>query len=304
MIGSPSDPLVVTSKQINLSVIALGGPGVLGRKIYRNDSGAGFKLLVLIPDNSTTIYTDNTLTSGLTASPPTESTAERVTLGAESIDVGRRFNVAPQTITNVSNAPGGIVGVTNISAFTGGTEGQDFEDYRQGLMEFIGNPQSGSPGDLKSWAEGVDGVEEASVFVNDNLGTPMNGHNTIRITGTGGVIPSAEVVAATQLALDTEDLANITNHVTTFTPNTINTTVNATPHPDYSLAEITPQIQEAVANYINFIGVGQTVYRAGLVDAVFGLPGVVNVTVTTPASDVTSTAVQKPVSNVVTVNAL
>lgn len=298
--GAASQPVTAVATKIDVT-LPLGGPGTTGRKLYRMENGGEFAFVATMADNSTVTYLDNIATGSLGGLPATVNTAERISLTAEAAEVGLRFNVAPQTIVELAQVPDGVTAVTNLLAFQGGTDPQGIEDYRQKLLEFIRDPQSGSPRDLKAWAEQVIGVQDATVFVNDNLGTPTNGHNTIRISGPDGIIPDTEVIDAVNLKFLQENLANITNHVTTFDPNIINVSVTLTLTSGSTLADVTASVQEAIANYINEISVNKTVYKSGIVDAVFGLPGIVDVVVTVPASNVTSTITEKPISGVITV---
>src|SRR3990167_2365805 len=65
--GGPTSAIIVTtSDKVDLSNIELGGLDVIKRKIYRTTAGGSvFYLLVTINDNTTTIYTDNTIDSAL-----------------------------------------------------------------------------------------------------------------------------------------------------------------------------------------------------------------------------------------------
>lgn len=59
--GAVSNSITVALKKISLSSIPVGGPShVIARSIYRTiDSGAEYKLVATINDNTTTTYTDN-----------------------------------------------------------------------------------------------------------------------------------------------------------------------------------------------------------------------------------------------------
>jgi uncharacterized phage protein gp47/JayE len=74
-----------------------------------------------------------------------------------------------------------------------------------------------------------------------------------------------------------------------------------TEDPAYTLAQITPAVQSAVKDYINNLEVGATLYISGIIDSCFGLPGVLDVVVTTPATNQTTPANNKRVANVITV---
>lgn len=303
-IGALSAPLtIVVNHKITLTAIPLGGPGTTARRLYRSVDGINFVHVTgadatLLNNTTVTIDDTNLAASG---APLTDSTAERLTVTALADDVGSQFNVGIGTITQFVSTLPGLTDVTNLAAFTGGSEDEDLETFRAKLLEWVRAPKSGSPTDLKAWAEAVDGVETATVFQNDNLGVATPGHNTIRITGPEGSVPGAAVINAVLAELQLKDLAGITLHVATFTPVAVNVLVVITLLAGYSLGDVTPGTQTAISDYINSTPVGGTVYRAGITDAVFGLPGVATLSVTTPAADTTVTATQKAVPGTITV---
>lgn len=300
-LASPvSNPVSPSAKQVNLTAIPVGGTGTTARNIYRDKNGAGnWRLIATIADNTTTTYADNisdaTHDSG--ALQPTVDTAHQVTVNAQSEDSGSDKNVAVGTISELTNAPSDLVAVTNPTAFTGATEPEDTEDFRQRLLEFVQNPQTGSISDLQEWAEDVAGVDTATAVPN----VPSAGQVTVYISGPGGSIPGSDVIAAVLAALQAQDLANITINVSTFSALSQAVTVDVTTDPAYSLSDVTATVQTAVTNYINNIAVGGTLYRAGLVGAIIDLPGIVDVSVTTPATNVTASSTQKFVPGTITV---
>lgn len=302
-IGTESSPVVLAANgQINLTNIPLGGPGTTARKIYRAVDGGDYQLVTTINNNTATTFDDNVDEAALGANPPTESTAERVTAAAESEEGGAAYNVSIGAVNEVIDVPDGVTDVTNTTDFVGGADEEDLEAFRSRLLDFLRNPKTGSPGDLEAWAEAIDGVAEATAFPNDNLGTPTNGHVTVRIVGPDGVIPDQDVIDAVQAELDAQDIANITIHVTTFTAVLTDVTVDVTLDTNFTLADVTPAVEAAIEDYINAVPVGGTVYRSGIIDAIFGLPGIVNVTVSVPTTDQTSTATEKRVPDDIVVS--
>lgn len=294
-IGAISNALVMSSAHsIDLTAIPTGGPGTTARKLYRRLNGGTFGLIHTIADNSTLIYTDATAVLG--AAPVADSTAEQLTLPVVSDDVGVDYNVTTNSITSLSNAPQGLSAVTNASALTGGSDQEDIEVFRQNLMQWIANPQSGAPQDLIAWATSINGIDTAAVFKNVNLsGTTALGTTSIRVAGPGGIVPSDDTIAAALTYIESKDLANITILIGGFDANEITgIEVDVALTGTYTLDDVTPAVIAAVEAYINSVPVGATVFVAGISAAVFGAAGVDTVEVVSPSSDVTSTAVQKP----------
>lgn len=302
-IGIVSAPLVLAaSRQVNVTSIPVGGPGTTGRKIYRQKNGGGYKFVGTINDNVGTTLADNVDDASLGGAPLEISTAERVSIAGEAEEIGEGYNAIIGAITELVEVPGGVTSVRNSTEFSGGSNEQDMEDYRSDLLTHVRLPMSGSPTDLEMWAKGVEGVEEATAFVNDNLGVATNGHVTVRISGPSGSIPSAETIDLVQDELELRDIANITIHVATFTAVPTNVTVTITVETGFTLADVTTTIQDAILDYINSRPVGGTVHVAGIYDAVYGLSGVATLVVSTPATDQTTTATQKRTPGTITVN--
>lgn len=302
MIGAISAPLVLAvNRQVNLTNIPVGGPGTLNRKIYRQRDLGGFKFVKQLNGNVATVDTDNVAEGGLGAAPLAASTAEQIRMDAVSEDPGEVYNVLANTINVLTNVPDGITSVTNPAPFTGGTEREAVEDYRQRLLDLLRSPGTGSVEDIRSIAEGVAGVDQATVYENDNLGVATNGHVTVRISGPNGTIPSAQVQADVQTALDALDWANVTFHVGTFTPTTTDVTVDVTLQTGYTLLDVTPSVQLASQEYINSLDVGETWRHTGAEAAVWGLPGIIDVIITSPTANQATGATAKRVPGTITV---
>jgi uncharacterized phage protein gp47/JayE len=300
-LGAISNALVMaTSHSIDLTAISLGGAGTIGRRIYRRVNGGAFGHVYTIADNSTTTYTD--AVSATTTLPLSTSTAEQLTLPVQADEVGADYNVTIGSISSITSGDSALSGVTNAVTFIDGEDQEDIEVFRQELIKHIANPQSGSADDLVSWATEIDGIGSAAVFRNVNLaGTTTLGTVTVRVAGPNGSLPSSDLIAQVQTYLLSKDLANITILVGSFTANPIDVTIATTLHGSYALGDVTPQATAAITDYINSVPVGGTVRVAGIYAAVFGLSGIDTLSVTTPSTDQTSTATQKPTAGTITV---
>lgn len=302
--GPDSTVVSVSNQSVNLSAISLGGPGTTARRIYRQKGGTGDYFRVAeIANNSATTLNDSMSDATAATQPiaPEFDTAHAVEIQAQSLTPGTEANVPANTVTIVSQGPGGIMLVSNPAPFTGGSDQENSEDFRQRILSYVRAPQTGSPGDLKVWAEDVQGVDTATVFENDNVGTATPGHVTVRIAGPNGGIPDATVQQNVLDAIKSHGIANITYHVATFAPVTTNVTVDVTTESTYTLGDVTAGVQQAISEYVNGLPVGGTLYVAGIVDAVFGLAGITDVVVTTPSSNQTTAATSKRIPGTITV---
>jgi uncharacterized phage protein gp47/JayE len=303
-IASPiSTDLPVTAHKITVSAIALGGPGTVARKIYRSLNAGVFKLVTTIADNTTTTYLDNIADGSLVnQQPPDVSTAESVLLDAQAETPGADYNAVTGAITVLSDVPDGITSVTNPAPFSGGTDLEDYEVYRQRLLDLIRSPATGSPSDLKAWAEEIDAVATATVFANDNLGTPTNGHTTVRVVGPNGTVVSGPDQTAVLAHLNEKDIANVTIHVAGFTAVSVNVTVVLTTSGTYTVADVTANVNQAIKDVINNVPVGGTLYVAALVAGIMEVTGIANVVVSAPAGTITSTSTQKLVPGTISIS--
>lgn len=302
-LGASSIPLVVAGSQVDLSDVPLGGAGTTGRNVYRSENGGSFQFVATLADNSTTDYVDNVADGALGGTPPAVSTAERVTVTAQATDTGVDYDVAVGAISVLVSVDGDVTGVTNSAAFTGGEDIEAIEDFRQALLQWKQNPQSGSADDLVAWATLIDGIDSAAVFKNVNLaGAAELGSVVVRVSGVDATVPGADLVAQVQTYLDSKDLANITIYVGTFDPVAVDSTVAVTLSSGYVLADVIDSVSAAISDYVNSVAIGDTVYVSGIIHAVFTLPGVDTVTVSVPAADVTTTTTEKAVAGTIAVD--
>jgi len=301
MLGSTSTPFTSASRIVSLTNIPIGGAGTISRKLYRNTDGGGFKYLNTISDNVVTTYNDNN-NGLLSGDPPAVSTAERIELAATAEESGSRYNLITGAIKVVANAPSGVVAVENPVPFAGGTEIEPSDQFRRRLQDAVANPNTGSAGDIQQWAEQIEGVDSATVVPNYNLGVAANGHVTVWISGPNGTIPDVSVVQQVQTAISSQTLANITIHVSAYNALSTDVTVALTLESGYTLAEISPGVRDAIISYIYGLDVGETLRVNGIIDAIFGMTGVDDVSVSVPATNLTTGVTEKRVPGTITVN--
>lgn len=277
-----SNAVAPSSKKVDLTAIPLGGPGTLARRIYRQKDGIGDYLIVTqISDNTTTVMTDNNADGSVgPGTPPLISTAESIEVTAVATRPGTQYNVQAGTVIILTSGVVGVNAVINNAPFAGGTNQEDIESFRTRLMEYLRNPRTGSDVDLIFWAQQIEGVDSATVFDNDFLGSHVNGHVTVRIVGPDGTVPSTDVQNAVLTYLQTKDVANITIHVGVFDPVTLPISVAVTLADGYILDDVEQDVKEAVSHYIASVPINGTAYTSGVIDAIFGLPGIVDVTTT------------------------
>jgi len=109
-----------------------------------------------------------------------------VTAAVECLESGTIGNVAANTITLLSEPINGIASVTNPEPFTGGTEMEDDDSFRERILAAYDEPLSGAKKDYIRWAKEVPGVGDVyviplwagpgtvKVLIMDSNGQPAN----------------------------------------------------------------------------------------------------------------------------------
>ncbi len=142
--------------------------------------------------------------------------AGSATTTAESITTGTVANKSDGTGCTVTSPPGGVSAACSIASTT--TEAHDDEteeEFRERILTFTKyRPGGGNPADYVAWAQEVDGVYSAFVYLkwDDDAGPPANyGNVTVVPWGPPDPdanhppyerIPSDELVAAVQAHID------------------------------------------------------------------------------------------------------
>ena len=135
------------------------------------------------------------LTEATSPSPAIEfKTKERVQIGedgtvtvtAECLAPSTLGNVAAHTITLLSEPISGVTSVDNPEAFSGGTDEEDDDSYRERVLATYDEPLSGAKKDYERWAKEVPGVGDVyviplwdgpgtvKVLIMDSNGQPAN----------------------------------------------------------------------------------------------------------------------------------
>lgn len=116
------------------------------------------------------------------------------TAAVECLESGTIGNVAANTITLLSEPINGIASVTNPEPFTGGTEMEDDDSFRERVLAAYDEPLSGAKKDYERWAKEVPGV--GAVYV-----IPLwDGPGTVKvlITDSNGQPANQELIDAVQ----------------------------------------------------------------------------------------------------------
>lgn len=223
---------------------------------------------------------DATLTAG--------TTTIQVSATCSNPGPGSGGNLTSTTPLIIGSALPGIDSVTLTTDITNGLDTETDDALRARVLEAMQNPPgAGSPSDYQEWAMSVTGVASATPL-------PRNrgpGTVDVIITGTATVVPDATLIAAVQAVMDKNAPADADVLVLGPTIVTVDSAVQVTLATGYTLAAVTPDVQTAVANYVNSVAAGGTVRNSWEVKAVLGVTGVDDCVVTLSVGGVAQTNV-------------
>lgn len=117
-----------------------------------------------------------------------------VTVAAECLEPGTLGNVAAHTITLLSEPISGVTSVDNPEAFSGGTDEEDDDSFRERILVAYDEPLSGAKKDYERWAKEVPGV--GAVYVIPLWGGP--GTVKVLIMDSNGQPANQELIDAVQ----------------------------------------------------------------------------------------------------------
>lgn len=181
----------------------LAEPAV-GEVTFSRDSDAPTDYL--IPEG-TTVQTDSN-------SPTRFETTDSVTLASgtrsvsapvEAVEAGLDGNVGSNTVTVMPDAPNGVTSVTNDQAVDGGSARETDDELRARAKAELAEGSRASAPALVSSVQGVDGVSDVSIFINDGntdqIGSSDKGFEIVAAGGDAAVI--AQTIMDTKAAGDT-----------------------------------------------------------------------------------------------------
>lgn len=246
------------------------------------------------------------------APPIFQTSASAVIGGGGTVDVpvvavntGVAGNVAGGTITQLNSPNASITALTNAAGTSGGSEVETDDSYRNRiLLEFSQSQGAGNQSDYLRWALAYPGVGNATVqpiwagagtvrvIVSDQFNNPVSG------TVVSGLQAQLDPIAGQGAGL--APIGAIVT-VATVTLVTINVSATVTFATGYSLDGTSGTIATraaivaAIADYINSLHPGETVYLRHVESRFFAVKGVLDVSsllVNGAAANVTMTGLQ------------
>jgi uncharacterized phage protein gp47/JayE len=177
-----------------------------------------------------------------------------VTVSVACTEAGTIGNVPAGTIVLMVEPVEGVTSVTNPEPFTGGTDIEDDDAFRERILAAYDEPLSGAKKDYIRWAREVPGVGDAKVF-------PLwNGPGTVKVV----------IIDGNKRAANSELLDAVTTHieerrpigaevtVASATEKQINITANVSLAIGYTIAQVQQLYEEAVINFLKQIALVET----------------------------------------------
>ena len=216
---------------------------------------------------------------------------------AEAESVGGAGNVGAETITQMTLAPTGVVGVLNPSAFTGGSAQEEDESLRERVLDsFTRLPNGANAAFYEMRALSHPGVEQAAVLPR------WQGIGTV-----GVVIASAagvpEQALIDEVQADIEQVREIAVDVTVMAPTvqSVPVTVAVTPKAGVSAQTAKDAVRLAVERFFEGRLLGKSIYRAALGNCIYETGTVENYRLLSPAQDVAAEEKTLPMLGTLTV---
>lgn len=223
-----------------------------------------------------------------------------VDLPVEAVEAGAAGNVIAGSIRALSAAPVGITGCTNPESMSGGGDAESDEQLRARILSsFRRLPNGANAAFYEQGALSFDEVA-AAVCVPRSRGV---GTVDVVVASTQGV-PEQELLD--RLTEWFRERREIAVNVSVLAPETIpvDVAVQIAVEDGADFDAAAQQTEQTLRSWFSGQLLGQSVLRARLGSLVFGVDGVNNYVLTSPAEDVSVSSIQLPVLNTVTVEAM
>jgi uncharacterized phage protein gp47/JayE len=226
-----------------------------------------------------------TIANGNTASGSIVVAAEKV---------GTVYNVLASTVIVMTDSVTGVESVTNANAMVGGIDVESDYSFKSRFQAYIEGLAGSNLAGLKAGALSVNGITSASVV--ELIPAVANVNVNVYVdNGLSTGTPSA-TIAEVQSVIDGDGTqANpgyraagvnvVVLSPSIVTQNIVGTVIVANTNVDAT--EVGNNVNQAVLDYVNNLGVGENIIRFKIIDAIMGIYGVTDCTLTTPSGNTT-----------------
>jgi len=183
---------------------------------------------------------------------------------ARAIQAGKDYQVGTGQLVRFQSQPfDGTITVTNPEPAAGGEDAEDDDTYRERIRDFWQTAQRGTLAAIEFGARTVPGV--VSAMATEALTSDPRPARVVNlyIADSSGVA-SAALGAAVQQALDEFRAGGISVVIANSIPQIVDVQLYLTFVANTDTTVLTQVIRANVTEYINSLGVGETLYRAGI----------------------------------------
>ena len=204
-----------------------------------------------------------------------------VTLPAQSDQGGAAYNVAAGQIDVLVTPPQGISHVTNKAPFTDGVDTEEDLSLRNRLISSFQIISNGT-----NTAYYYDETMKDEGVLSANVLPRVRGRGTVDIVvkGKPGVDETGLVQRLTQQFSQTKEI-NVDILVRTPTILTEDCQVSVAVLDGHAFTTVSGEVEKVVGEFFSQIGIGNPIYRAALVSAIYQVPGVANCSLISPQTD-------------------
>lgn len=220
-------------------------------------------------------------------------------VSAQAQQAGSSGNVLTGKITVLVNPPAGIERAYNITSFREGTDAETDEELRNRILYSYQNVSNGTNcAYYKNLALSVSGVYSAGVIpVNRGTGTV-----DVFVSGKGTTV-SAAIVKSVQELVSARREINLDVLVKNAASVQVNLLAEITVKKGYYFSSLKTKCISQITNYINGLGIGESVYLSRIGDLIYHMEGVADYKfVSAVSGDVAVTQGQFPVAGNIAVS--
>ena len=219
---------------------------------------------------------------------------------AEAVEPGARGNIVPGGVRFLTACPVAVTRVTNLRAFTGGSDDEDDEAFRARILEsFQRLPNGANTAWYETTAMAYPGVTAAKAVGRAEGPGTVN----VYVTGEGG-LPDEALLAGLQAELQEKREIAVTVKALAPTSKAVDVSVQVAPREGADRAAVLAAARQAVTDFFSGRLLGRPVLLAELGNKLYDLEGVENYRFTAPAEDIPADSTVLPVLGTLRVTAL
>lgn len=313
-------PLPATNSTGTIRFYAKNPPSVsqpfyipMGTQIQTNPSGGNSPVSYQTTQDAYVYYNNSQETSGVSVGGSSVAGWFYVDVPIVCAEAGKVGNVGANTIQTLVGTPAGISLATNPSLLSSGKEAETLAQQKARFQAFVTSRTRGTLDSVRYAATTAQIMDGTGSFVQESVSSAVvvdgDGTFDLYVWNGVGVASSALLDQVTKIITGyTDDTgtriwgykpAGVTFTCHSVAIQNVSVSVTVTPYDGYAVSDgqvalggidLRPSITNALSSYFASVIPGQTVLKTALASVIKQIPGVYDVTVTTPSGNVTVSA--------------